>query len=91
VKADLTKRAALEPALNKVESELGSRRPLGPIGGDRWNRRLPGLAGFRLRYRGYDPCRWRLCHPVTGFPVEIGGGGELHAAFLTESRTRSRW
>jgi hypothetical protein len=26
-----------------------------------------------------------------GFPVEFGGVGELHAAFLTESRTRSRW
>ncbi len=24
-----------------------------------------------------------------GFPVELGGVGELHAAFLTESRTRS--
>jgi hypothetical protein len=23
-----------------------------------------------------------------GFPVELGGVGELHAAFLTESRTR---
>jgi hypothetical protein len=23
-----------------------------------------------------------------GFPVELGGAGELHAAFLTESRTR---
>jgi hypothetical protein len=27
----------------------------------------------------------------TGFPVEVGGGGDLHAAFLTESRTRGRW
>ena len=26
-----------------------------------------------------------------GFPVELGGIGELHAAFLTESRTRGRW
>jgi hypothetical protein len=26
-----------------------------------------------------------------GFPVEVGGVGELHAAFLTESRTRGRW
>jgi hypothetical protein len=26
-----------------------------------------------------------------GFPVETGGVGELHAAFLTESRTRGRW
>ena len=25
-----------------------------------------------------------------GFPVEIGGVGELHADFLTESRTRGR-
>ncbi len=25
------------------------------------------------------------------FPVEIGGVGELHAAFFTESRTRGRW
>src|ERR1700733_8174523 len=27
---------------------------------------------------------------ATGFPVELGGVGEHHAAFLTESRTRSR-
>jgi hypothetical protein len=26
-----------------------------------------------------------------GFPVGIGGVGELHAAFLTESRTRGRF
>jgi hypothetical protein len=26
-----------------------------------------------------------------GFPVDIGGLGELHAAFLNESRTRGRW
>jgi hypothetical protein len=26
-----------------------------------------------------------------GFPVETGGVGELHAAFLTESRTRGCW
>jgi hypothetical protein len=26
-----------------------------------------------------------------GFPVELGGVGELHAAFHTESRTRGRW
>jgi hypothetical protein len=26
-----------------------------------------------------------------GFPVDIGGVGELHAAFLTESRTRCRF
>ena len=26
-----------------------------------------------------------------GFPVELGGAGELHAAFFTESRTRGRW
>jgi hypothetical protein len=25
-----------------------------------------------------------------GFPVELGGVGKLHAAFLTESRTRDR-
>jgi hypothetical protein len=26
-----------------------------------------------------------------GFPVELGGVGELHAAFFTESRTRGRF
>jgi hypothetical protein len=26
-----------------------------------------------------------------GFPVEIDGVGELHPAFLNESRTRGRW
>ena len=30
-----------------------------------------------------------LRYPV--FPVEVGGVGELHAAFLTESRKRGRW
>jgi hypothetical protein len=28
---------------------------------------------------------------LPGFPVEFGGVGELHAAFLTESRTRGGW
>jgi hypothetical protein len=35
-----------------------------------------------------------ICHPdrsEPGFPVELGGVGKLHAAFLTESRTRGRW
>jgi hypothetical protein len=27
----------------------------------------------------------------SGFPVELAGVGELHAAFLNESRTRIRW
>ena len=27
----------------------------------------------------------------SGFPVELGGTKELHAAFLTESRTREHW
>jgi hypothetical protein len=27
----------------------------------------------------------------SGFPVEIAGVGELHAAFLNESRTRGCW
>ena len=26
-----------------------------------------------------------------GFPVEVGGFGKLHAAFLNESRTRGHW
>ena len=26
-----------------------------------------------------------------GFPVELGGVGGIHAAFLTESPTRGRW
>jgi hypothetical protein len=29
----------------------------------------------------------RVPHPP-GFPVEVGGVGEVHAAFLNESRTR---
>ncbi len=28
--------------------------------------------------------------PYSGFPVELVGVGELHAAFLNESRTRGR-
>jgi len=28
------------------------------------------------------------CPMFPGFPVESGGAGELHAAFLIESRTR---
>jgi len=31
-------------------------------------------------------CTGAPCSP--GFPVELGDAGELHAAFLTESRTR---
>jgi hypothetical protein len=27
----------------------------------------------------------------SGFPVELSGVGELHAAFLNESRTRGCW
>ncbi len=27
----------------------------------------------------------------SGFPVELSGVGELHAAFLNESRTRGGW
>jgi hypothetical protein len=30
-------------------------------------------------------------HRSPGFPVGIGGVGELHAAFPNESRTRGRW
>src|ERR1700741_2841849 len=26
-----------------------------------------------------------------GFPVEVGGVGEVHTAFFTESRIRGRW
>jgi hypothetical protein len=29
--------------------------------------------------------------PHPGFPVRLGEVGELHAAFLDESRTRGRW
>jgi hypothetical protein len=27
----------------------------------------------------------------SGFPVDLAGAGELHAAFLNESRTRGYW
>src|ERR1035441_3390189 len=37
---------------------------MGPTGGTRRNSRVPGLAGFRLRYRYDDSCRWRLCDPL---------------------------
>jgi hypothetical protein len=32
-----------------------------------------------------------LSTTLPGFPVDIDGVGELHAAFLTESRTRGRF
>jgi hypothetical protein len=35
--------------------------------------------------------RRSLHYATPDFPVEVGGVGELHAAFLTESRTRGRW
>jgi hypothetical protein len=54
-----------------------------------------GMTGRRVALSG-DICqRWRqpqvppLRFPR--FPVEVGGVGELHAAFLNESRTRGRW
>ena len=31
------------------------------------------------------------CWASPGFPVDLVGVGELHAAFLIESRTRGRW
>jgi hypothetical protein len=37
---------------------------------------------------GLEPQVPPLRYP--GFPVEVGGVGGLHAAFLTESRTRGR-
>src|ERR1700739_2730800 len=41
------------------------------------------VPGGRLRKSG----RWAF----PGFPVDLVGVGELHAAFLNESRTRGRW
>jgi hypothetical protein len=49
---------------------------------------------------GNSPTAQSLCPKVKlqipplrypGFPVELGGVGELHAAFPTESRTRGGW
>jgi hypothetical protein len=41
---------------------------------------------------GWDPdgCP-TFAQAYSGFPVELSGVGELHAAFLNESRTRGRW
>ena len=41
------------------------RRSMGPTGRTCRNSRVLGLAGIGLRYRCYDPCRWRLCDPIT--------------------------
>ena len=37
---------------------------MGSPGGDCENSCLRGLAGFGVRYRNYDSCRWRLCDPM---------------------------
>jgi hypothetical protein len=37
---------------------------------------------------GDAPCRKS---GYSGFPVELSGAGEFHAAFLNESRTRGCW
>jgi hypothetical protein len=49
---------------------------------------LAGWNNFRSMVSGLEvkPIR----EPSPGFPVEVGGAGEIHAAFLKESRTRGR-
>src|ERR1700733_9547007 len=39
---------------------------------------------------GIDGCP-TFAQAYSGFPVELAGVGELHAAFLNESRTRGCW
>src|SRR5271156_3454209 len=45
----------------------------------------PGLAPRLRRSDHFRDCP----QPFTGFPVELGGFGKLHAPFFTERRTRS--
>jgi hypothetical protein len=40
--------------------------------------------------KGIDGCP-TFAKAYSGFPVELSGVGELHAAFLNESRTRGCW
>jgi hypothetical protein len=48
----------------------------------------PGSLEQKQR-RGFARASPRLFRPTyPGFPVEVGGVVELHAAFLSESRTR---
>jgi hypothetical protein len=42
------------------------------------------------KYREQDGCP-RFAKAYSGFPVELACVGELHAAFLNESRTSGRW
>jgi hypothetical protein len=49
---------------------------------------LPSLCENPLKPQDLNP--WTGAPCSHGFPVELVGVGELHAAFLTESRTRSR-
>ena len=52
--------------------------------------RKSGVAEWRdLRDEEVKPQIPPLRYP--GFPVGLGGVGELHAAFFTENRTRGRW
>jgi thiosulfate reductase cytochrome b subunit len=46
-----------------------------------WNNFLSMVSGLEVK---------PVQEPSPGFPVEVGGAGEVHAAFLKESRTRGR-
>jgi hypothetical protein len=56
--------------------------------GLKFSGRPSGPSGFRFSIN--TNCRF-LPSATPEFPIEIGGVGELHAAFPTESRTRGRW
>jgi len=49
---------------------------------------LAGWNNFRSMVSGLEVKP--IQEPSPGFPVEVGGAGEVHAAFLKESRTRGR-
>jgi hypothetical protein len=44
--------------------------------------------GLVPRLRRSDLLSELIPQPFSGFPVELGGFGKLHAPFLTERRTR---
>jgi hypothetical protein len=44
--------------------------------------------GLLAEQEQFTPTTLDGCPMFPGFPVELGGAGELLAAFLTESRTR---
>jgi len=55
-----------------------------------YHRPRPQILKSKNTHRKLDGCP-TFALAYTGFPVDLAGVGELHAAFLNESRTRGCW